>query len=383
MEHLFDVILEEDEHIVKIIKPSKSRYWKFFLTPFLVPIFLPHFIVIMSCTLFFTIPLLYARSYKNLYYAYTNKRLIVRCGTIGINYKTMNYTSITSMTVNVGLLDKGKTKTGTLLFKDANASIRSKASIGFEYVETPYELMEEIKEYMSTICNVQPELETSETQDGDAQTLTISQKEREQSMVEAVNSASHFESRVNMANYEMQSVREGMKNAPKWGVALGLTFFFLLIADLITATILLINKIFVGAIVCAVVFGVVIITAFICTVISRARAMNGDIRNAKKIIKGKVKTCFMASMTSTRSGGSQHHQNADTVRINNVTYRVVVIADDGEEYGAFSKRFYKFDEEITIAVMGKRRAKIVEGAELEKYNSSTNDNETNSDNTEI
>ncbi|MDE6614149.1 MAG: hypothetical protein K2K24_01435 [Clostridia bacterium] len=301
--------------------------------------------------------------------------MIVRSGTIGINYKTMNYTSITSMTVNVGILDKGKTKTGTLLFKNSNASIRSKASLGFEYVETPYDLMEEIKEYMSAVSSVQLESETSEKQDGDAKTSTISQIEREQNMIEAVNSASHFESRVNMANYEMQNVREGMKNAPKWGIALGLTFFFLLAADLITATVLLINNIFVGAIVCAVIFVVAIFTAFICTVISRARAMNGDIRNAKKIIKGKVKTCFMASMATTSSGGSQHHQNADTVRINNVTYRVVVSADDGKEYGAFSKQFYKFDEEITIAVMGKRRAKIVESDELEKYKSLTNDND--------
>ena len=383
MEHLFDDILEEDEQIVKIIKPSKSRYWKFFLMPFLVPIFLPHFIAIMACTLFFTIPLLYARNYKNLYYAYTNKRLIVRCGTMSIKYKTMNYTSITSTTVNVGILDKGKTKTGTLLFKNSNASIRSKATIEFEYVETPYDLMEEIKEYVSAVCGVRLESDNCETQDGNAQTSTISQIEREQSMINSVNSSSHLESRVNLANYEMQNVREGMRNAPKWGIVLGLTIFFLLAADLITATVLLINKIFVGAIVCAVIFGVVIIMAFICTVISRAKAMNGDIRNAKKIIKGKVKTCFMASMATTRSGGSQHHQNADTARINNVTYRVVISADDGEEYGAFSKQFYKFDEEITIAVMGKRRAKILEGAELEQYNSSTTDNDTNIDNTEF
>ena len=145
MEHLFDDILEKDEQIVKIIKPSKSRYWKFFLMPLIIPIFLPHFIVIMACTLFFIIPLLYARSYKNLYYAYTNKRLIVRKGTIGIDYKTLDYKFITSTSVDVGLLDKGKTMTGTLSFKSPTAGIK------FEYVENPYDLMREIKDYINTV----------------------------------------------------------------------------------------------------------------------------------------------------------------------------------------------------------------------------------------
>ena len=145
MEHLFDDILEKDEQIVKIIKPSKSRYWKVFLMPLIIPIFLPHFIVIMACTLFFTIPLLYAHSYKNLYYAYTNKRLIVRRGTIGVDYRTLDYKFITSTTVDVGLLDKGKTKTGSLSFKSPTASIH------FDYVENPYDLMREIKEYMNIV----------------------------------------------------------------------------------------------------------------------------------------------------------------------------------------------------------------------------------------
>ena len=145
MQQLFDDILDKDEKIIRVIKPSKSRYWKFFLMPFIIPIFLPHFIVIMACTLFFIIPLLYARSYNNLYYTYTNKRLIVRKGTIGVDYKTLDYKFITSTSVDVGLLDKGKIKTGSLSFKSPTSSIR------FEYVEHPYDLMREIKEYMDTV----------------------------------------------------------------------------------------------------------------------------------------------------------------------------------------------------------------------------------------
>lgn len=190
---------------------------------------------------------------------------------------------------------------------------------------------------------------------------TPSQREREQNAIDKVNSSSRYESRVNMSEYEIQHVAEGMKNAPKWGVAVGLTSFFLLVADLIAATVLLINRIFIGAIVCAALFGVVIITAFTVVAVSRAKALNGDISKAKKITEGKVKTCFSVDTATTKSGG--------TVRISGVTYRVIVSAD-GEEYAAFSKQFYETGETVTIAVTGIKRAKIVDEAELEKLNNS-------------
>lgn len=139
MEHLFDNILEKDEEIVKIIKPSKGRYWKAPLFPFGIPLFWPHFIVIMVGTLF-TLPFFYARGYKNLYYAYTNKRIIVRSGMIGVDYRSLDYKDITMSSVNVGLLDKGG-KTGTIFFKSPSASI------SLRYVENPYDLMKEIREY--------------------------------------------------------------------------------------------------------------------------------------------------------------------------------------------------------------------------------------------
>ena len=144
MEELFNDVLENDEQIIKVIKPSKSRYWKVALLPFIIPIFLPHFIVIMVCTLF-TLPFFYAHGYKNLYYCYTNKRLIVRSGIIGVDYRTLDFKFITASEVDVGLLDKlGKSKTGTLSFKSPTMAIR------FNYVENPYALMKEIKEYMNT-----------------------------------------------------------------------------------------------------------------------------------------------------------------------------------------------------------------------------------------
>lgn len=187
----------------------------------------------------------------------------------------------------------------------------------------------------------------------------LSQREREQNALNAINDSEQFVSRVNMANYEMQHVREGMRNAPKMGIVIGITSFLLLVADLIIATVLLIKGIWIGAIVCAALFGDVIIIAFISTAVSRAIAMNGNISRAKKIIEGKVKTCFTSGTTTVKSGGS-HGQR---LRVTGVTYRVVVSAD-GKEYGAFSKRFYETDETITVAVMGKKRAKIVDETEI-------------------
>ena len=55
MEHLFNDILDKDEQIVKVIKPSKSRCLKAPIMPFAIPIFWPHLILFMVLTLF-TLP---------------------------------------------------------------------------------------------------------------------------------------------------------------------------------------------------------------------------------------------------------------------------------------------------------------------------------------
>ena len=142
-EHLFDNILERDEQIVKIIKPSKKRFWRDWLLPLIFPIFLPHFLIAEVLTLFFVLPLLHSKAYKNTYYAYTNKRLISRGSAIGVDYRSLEYKDITASSVDVGLLDK-KGQTGTVCFKSPSAGI------SFKHVEKPYDLMREIKEYIAS-----------------------------------------------------------------------------------------------------------------------------------------------------------------------------------------------------------------------------------------
>ncbi|MDE6505468.1 MAG: PH domain-containing protein [Clostridia bacterium] len=145
MEHLFDDILEKNEQIIKIIKPSKSRYTKAMFAPFIIPIFWPHLILILVVTLF-TFPFIYMHGYKNLYYAYTNKRLIVRKGMIGVDYRSLDFKNITASSVAVDLFDKGKkATTGTISFSSPTSSIK------FQYVENPYDLLREIREHIDSI----------------------------------------------------------------------------------------------------------------------------------------------------------------------------------------------------------------------------------------
>ena len=146
MEHLFDDILEKDEKIIKIIKPNKKRFFRDWLLPFIFPIFLPHFILFMAITLFFIMPLLHVKDYKNTYYAYTNKRLISRGSAIGVDYRSLEYKDISATSVDVGFLDRiGKgIKTGTLAFKSPSAGI------SFKCIENPYDMMREIKEYIDS-----------------------------------------------------------------------------------------------------------------------------------------------------------------------------------------------------------------------------------------
>ena len=144
VDRLFNDILDEDEQIVKIIKPNKKRYLKSPIFPFAIPIFWPHFIFFMAITLF-TAPIFFMRNYKNSYYAITNKRVIVRSGSMRAHYESRYYDQISETSVEVGILDKSKkTPTGTLEFKNP-----PRRTLRFSYVENPYDLMKEIKECMS------------------------------------------------------------------------------------------------------------------------------------------------------------------------------------------------------------------------------------------
>ena len=145
MEHMFDQILEKDEVIIKVIKPNKRRYNLDAYGLFILPFMWPNFLVLLVGTLF-TFPIFISKEYKNTYYAYTNKRLIVRKGVFANSYKSLEYKDITSTEVEVGFWDK-KTNTGTLTF--VNPSSHHEHPMKFVGVENPYDVMRDIKEQIN------------------------------------------------------------------------------------------------------------------------------------------------------------------------------------------------------------------------------------------
>ena len=62
-----------------------------------------------------------SKGHKNLEYVFTNKRIIIRSGIIGIDFKNIYYSEIQSVNLKVGLIDK-MLKVGDIYIKSKNNS---------------------------------------------------------------------------------------------------------------------------------------------------------------------------------------------------------------------------------------------------------------------
>ena len=182
-ENKFSDILSDNEKIIKINKPNKKRMvidciFKYLipiilcLTPFLI--FLIYFLsisdnelkktalpgfIIFSIVIFFVLcfPLFYflylILFYKNTFYAISDKRFIIRGGSIEIDYKTLNIKQVAGINARVSPLDKMiKPTTGSLTFLSSalhscNGQNRASPFI-FVYVNNPYKLNKEISQYL-------------------------------------------------------------------------------------------------------------------------------------------------------------------------------------------------------------------------------------------
>lgn len=72
-----------------------------------------------------------AREVRNLEYAITDKRIIIRSGMIGIDFKFILYTEIDSVSIKVGLIDK--------IFKVGDIYVNASVNSGVLWdVENPY-----------------------------------------------------------------------------------------------------------------------------------------------------------------------------------------------------------------------------------------------------
>lgn len=179
---LFDDVIEADETIQKGFKPNKKKVFAsfiifdviitFFFSLTILGMWLDGEIpqkekIIGTCIVAGVVLLIVALTmwfvslyYKNAYYVYTNKRIIVRTGVFGVDFHSLDIENIGASNVCVSLLDKmvGK-NTGSIRF-GSNSSPITNSYYGFMNIENPYQVYKEIKGYIQTIQTSEKETET-------------------------------------------------------------------------------------------------------------------------------------------------------------------------------------------------------------------------------
>lgn len=175
MENFFENILDKDEKIIKIYKPNKTKlfasvfFGTFFFTLFfaiisIIGILVPDetgnttslYFLLIPIGLLITAILLAlgfaAIYYNNLFFAYSNKRIIIRTGIFGVDYKSLDLNMIGAIDVNISLLDKlVKHNTGSIIFGSPaspmmNTNNSNAFSYAFRHIEMPYDVYREIKD---------------------------------------------------------------------------------------------------------------------------------------------------------------------------------------------------------------------------------------------
>lgn len=181
MEEVFIDILEKDEKIVKVWRPNRAKFWWFWGFAWFWSLVWMAFIpfgllfgdggwhgvstgfwiglgvtlgVVVFCIIVAWI--LGALWLNKRYYAYTGSRILIRGGIIGVDYKSLEFKSLTATVVKVSLLDKlVRRNTGAIKFGSAASPVLSIWSGShsnqyvFEHIEAPYATLREIKEFMN------------------------------------------------------------------------------------------------------------------------------------------------------------------------------------------------------------------------------------------
>ncbi len=166
---LFKMVLGEDEQILKTYRPNKFR--AFFTQILGWAIFIIIGIVMVACTyaskatdgsdkaasivylvVFVAIAaislILTALWCNKTVYAITNKRVLIRTGRIGVDYKSLDFTMLGAVTVNVSWIDKILRKnTGVIQFGSMSSPLVGAAASRFAYlyIKQPYDVYKEVK----------------------------------------------------------------------------------------------------------------------------------------------------------------------------------------------------------------------------------------------
>lgn len=167
LKELMNPILDKDEEIIKIYKPNKRRV---FVGVTFVSLFIGLFAILACCGFIFDeganisvsititvvsflavvilVFLMYSLWYKKVVFAVTNKRILIRTGFIGVDYKSLEMTTIGAVNVNMGIVDKMiGGKTGSISFGSMSSPMvnTKMTNFNFFYIENPYETYKEIK----------------------------------------------------------------------------------------------------------------------------------------------------------------------------------------------------------------------------------------------
>ena len=190
---MFNDVLDEGETVLGVWRPNKKKYWAYFNWLYfwsmcwvaLTFVFVPlagieeedSGQVILWCILIglaiafavyligYFIARIFAKlAYKKRYYAYTNKRILIRCGVIGVDYRVLDYKLLGAITVTVGILDRMLGgKTGYIRFGSASSPIIGGygGNLGFggftfAHIDMPYDLLREIKKTINTAQEKEP-----------------------------------------------------------------------------------------------------------------------------------------------------------------------------------------------------------------------------------
>lgn len=90
--------------------------------------------------------------YKRTIYVVTNKRLIIRSGFVGVDYKAIELKNVGLVNVRVDFFDKlVKPATGTVFFGSSSMPVggnNSAALFTFACVDDPYEVYKKVKSYI-------------------------------------------------------------------------------------------------------------------------------------------------------------------------------------------------------------------------------------------
>ncbi|MBR2969527.1 MAG: hypothetical protein IKC49_00530 [Clostridia bacterium] len=163
---LFLPILDKDEEIKKVYRPSKMRTWinlvvmiilySIFFVPLLVSALSKNgqivgwVTIIALYTLSILVSIIFIALWVNkTVYAITDKRILIRTGYIGIDFKSLDYKMLGAMTVSVNWLDKILHKnTGSIAFGSmASPMVNNNiAKFTLSYIKNPYEECKEIKQ---------------------------------------------------------------------------------------------------------------------------------------------------------------------------------------------------------------------------------------------